>query len=128
MLMNTKFAIFIVISTLVVMALYCSPTNFISAETNCYTIGEHYVCIFTSNAVQPPAKALVFCDKDGKNCTVTWASKVNPVTPDVKNAITNAQTALLAKSNVEGGNSPTPPQCPNTGPIPPNCTMKPPLK
>lgn len=120
--MNTKFAIFIVISALGVFALYCLSANSVSAETNCYTIGEHYVCIFTSNAVQPPAKALVFCDKDGKNCTVTWASKVNPVTPEVKNAINNAQTALLAKANMN------PPECPNTGPIPPNCTMKPPLK
>jgi hypothetical protein len=120
--MDGRFRIFIVVGTLAVMAFYCLSTNTASAETNCYTIGEHYVCIFTSNAVQPPAKALVFCDKDGKNCTVTWASKVNPVTPEAKNAINSAQTALLAKNNVN------PPECPNTGPIPPNCTMKPPLK
>ena len=118
------------------MALYSSSTNFVSAETNCYTIGEHFVCIFTN--ADPPAKALVFCDKDGKNCTVTWASKENPVTPEVKNAIKNAQTAaqtanLSPESQTTNSpdmksNSPTPPQCPNTGPIPPDCTMKPPLK
>lgn len=31
-------------------------------------------------------------------------------------------------SEMKVGNSPNPPQCPNTGPIPPDCTMKPPLK
>jgi hypothetical protein len=31
--------------------------------------------------------------------------KVNVVTPEVKNAIKNAQTALLAKGNVEDSNS-----------------------
>lgn len=80
------------------MALYSSSINFVSAETNCYTFGEHYVCIFTSESTN--TKALVFCDKDGKKCTVTWSSKVNVVTPEVKNAIKNAQTASLAKGNV----------------------------
>jgi hypothetical protein len=95
--MNAKFAIFLVIGTLVVMALYCSSTNFVSAETNCYTSGEKYVCIFTTDSVKPPAKAVVFCDKDGKNCTVTWLSKVKVVTPEVNNAIKNAQIANLAR-------------------------------
>jgi hypothetical protein len=133
--MNAKFAIFIVIGTLVVTALYCSSTNFVSATTNCYTSGEHYVCIFTADSVKPPVQAFLYCDKDGKNCTITWLDKVNPVTPEVKNAIKNAQVANLAKGNVEGSNSestinnsPNPPQCPTTGPIPPDCTMKPPLK
>jgi hypothetical protein len=103
------------------VAIYSSSTNFVSAEVSCYTFGEHYICIYTGTA-EAPVTALISCDKDGKNCTVTWLSKVNVVTPEVKNSIKNAQTALLAKSNVN------PPQCPNTGPIPPNCTMKPPLK
>ena len=87
------------------MAVYSSSTNFVSAETNCYTFGENYVCIFTADSVQPPAKALIWCDKDGKNCTVTWLDKVNVVTPEVKNSIKNAQTANLAKANVEDSNS-----------------------
>ena len=49
--------------------------------------------VFLRMSGSHPQRALVFCDKDGKNCTVTWASKENPVTPEVKNAIKNAQTA-----------------------------------
>lgn len=71
------------------MTLYSSSTHFVSAETSCYTSGEKYVCIFTS--VDPPAKAVVFCDKDGKNCTVTWLSNEKPPTTDVNNAIKNSQ-------------------------------------
>ena len=84
------------------MALYSSSTNFVSAEINCYTSGEHYICIFTSE--DPPAKAISYCDKDGKNCTVTWLDKVNVVTPEVKNAIKNAQIASLARDNVTDSN------------------------
>lgn len=87
--MDIKFAIFVVVGTLVVMALYSTSTNFVSAETNCYSSGEKYVCVFTS--FDPPAKAVVFCDKDGKNCAVTWLSNEKPPTTDAKNAIKNAQ-------------------------------------
>jgi len=98
--MDLKYAIFIVIGTLVVIALCQSSTNFVSAETNCYTFGQNYVCIFTS--VDPPAKALIWCDEHGQNCTVTWSSKDNVVTPEVKNAIKNAQ---IANPEMQGTNS-----------------------
>jgi len=98
--MDLKYAIFIVIGTLVVVALFYSSTNFVSAETNCYTFGQNYVCIFTS--VDPPAKALIWCDEHGQNCTVTWSSKDNVVTPEVKNAIKNAQ---IANPEMQGTNS-----------------------
>ena len=108
------------------MALYCSSTNFVSATTNCYTSGEHYVCIFTADSVKPPVQAFLYCDKDGKNCTITWLDKVNPVTPEVKNAIKNAQVANLAKGNVEGSNSEStinnPPKL-NNGPPPPGLPL-----
>jgi len=107
------------------MAIFSSSSNFVSAETNCYTIGEHFVCIFTSG--DPPAKALIWCDEHGKNCTITWATKENPATPEVMNAIKNAQMAQLSPES-QSRSSPNPPQCPTTGPIPPDCTMKPPLK
>jgi hypothetical protein len=111
--MNAKFAMFILIGTLVVMALYCSSTNFVSAETRCYISGEKRVCITTidqplptqsNRDILPTAKALVLCDKDGTNCTVHWLDKVSVVTPEVKNAIKNAQIANLARDNVSDGN------------------------
>ena len=103
LVLDTKFVIFIVIGSLVVTALYCSYTNFVSAETNCYAFGENYVCIFTADSVQPPAKALIWCDKDGKNCTITWASKVNVVTPEVKNAVKNAQVQVDSAIKSQNG-------------------------
>jgi len=106
------------------MAVYSSSINFASAETNCYTSGEKYVCIFTN--VDPPAKAVALCDKDGKNCSITWLDKVSVVTPEVKKAIKNAQTANLAKGNVEGSNSEStinnPPKL-NNGPPPPGLPL-----
>lgn len=81
-----------------------SFTNFVSAETNCYTFGQNYVCIFTADNVDPPAKALIWCDSKGENCTITWASKDNVVTPEVKTLIDNAQVAQL--DNQETSDSP----------------------
>ena len=101
--MDPKFVILLVLGSLLIIAVYSSSTNFVSAEINCYTSGEKYICIFTN--ADPPAKAVALCDKDGKNCTVTWLDKVNVVTPEVKNSIKNAQTANLAKANVEDSNS-----------------------
>lgn len=92
--MYRKYALFVVIGAVAAIIFYISSTDFVSAETNCYTSGEKWVCIFTSD--DPPAKAVVFCDKDGKNCTVTWLSNEKPPTSDVKNAIENAQVANLA--------------------------------
>ena len=40
--------------------------------------------------------------KTGQNCTVTWSSKDNVVTPEVKNAIKNAQ---IANPEMQGTNS-----------------------
>jgi len=87
--MNAQFAIIIIIGTLLVIAFYSSSSNSVSAETNCYTSGEKWVCIFTSD--DPPAKAVVLCDQDGKNCTVTWLDKETVVTPGVKDAIKKAE-------------------------------------
>ena len=87
--MNDKFAI-IIIGALSIVTSYWLFANFVSAETNCYQWGDKNICIFTSD--DPPAKALVFCDKDGKNCTVTW-SQETVVTPDVKNAIKKAEVS-----------------------------------
>jgi hypothetical protein len=101
--MNSNFVIFIVIASILTMAVYSSSTNFVSAETNCYTFGENYVCIFTADSVQPPAKALIWCDKDGKNCTITWASKANVVTPEVKNAVKNAQVQVKSAIKSQKG-------------------------
>ena len=92
--MYRKYVVFVVIGALAAIIIYISSTNFVSAETSCYTSGEKWVCVFTSD--DPPTKAVVFCDKDGKNCTVTWLSNEKPPTPDVKNAIKNAQIANLA--------------------------------
>lgn len=99
--MNVKYAVFIVLGTLFVMAFYYPFAHFVSAETNCYTFGQNYVCIFTADNVDPPAKALIWCDQNGQNCTITWASKDNAVTPEVKNLIDNAQAQVAQLDNQE---------------------------
>lgn len=107
--MDPKIAIYIITASILTMAVYSSSTNFVSAapETNCYTFGEHYVCIYTSNNVNAPASALISCDKDGKNCTVTWLSKANVVTPEVKTAIKNAQISRSPESQTPNSNDNT---------------------
>src|SRR4029078_523471 len=102
--MNDKFAI-IIIGTLSIVASYWLFANFVSAETNCYTSGEKYVCVFTSD--DPPAKAVIFCDKDGNNCTVTWLDKETVVTPDVKNAIQKAEITNFGSLSPESASNPT---------------------
>jgi hypothetical protein len=96
--MNGRFAIFVVIGALVVMALYSASTNYVSAlETNCYTFGGTYVCIHTDDSVKPPFAAITFCD-DAKNCKTTILDKAD-VTPEVKNSIKNAQIANLGRDS-----------------------------
>ena len=99
--MNVKYAFSIILGTFLVTAFYYSFANFISAETNCYTFGQNYVCIFTADNVDPPAKALIWCDHNGQNCTITWQSKDNVVTPEVKTLIDNAQEQVAQLDNQE---------------------------
>ena len=108
------------------------------------------------------------CDKQKNGtwkCGKTAASTATAVPPDLKNAISKAQSEfntsvtsadnntktprdfgtlkdklLLNDGNMDSNtstankittseaNSPTPPPCPDKGPIPPDCTMKPLLK
>lgn len=103
--MNRKYAFFAVIASLLFTIAFSSLMSFVSAETNCYTFGQNYVCIFTADNVDPSAKALIWCDQNGQNCTITWASKDNAVTPEVKNLIDNAQAqvAQLDKQEITKG-------------------------
>ena len=103
--MHTNFAIFTAMGSLIVVALYCSSANFVSATTtNCYTIGDRYICVHVFDVVKPPAIAVVNCDKDGKNCDVSWVDKQTVVTPDAKNAIKNSEIAKFGRDVVTGGN------------------------
>ena len=97
--LNVRF-VFFIMGALFVIAFCCSSTNFVSAETNCYTSGERWVCVFTST--DPPAKAVVFCDTNGNNCTVTWLDKVNVVPPGIKSTI-DATVKEEMQNNVKDG-------------------------
>jgi hypothetical protein len=57
----------------------------------------------------------------GKSSAIQKSQNGSLVTEQSNTQVTNS-------SEMKVGNSPTPPQCPDTGPIPPDCTMKPPLK
>ena len=87
--MDSKSTIFVAVGSLLVMAIFNSITNFVSAEINCYSSGEKYICIFTSD--DPPATAITFCNSDGTNCKTTWLDKVPPLSPAYKAALRNLQ-------------------------------------
>ena len=90
LVLDTKFALFLVIVAFVAAALYSSSINFVSAlETNCYAFGQgdNYqggICIHTFDEYNPPRYAITYCDKD-KNCTTTYG-KESTVTPGVKDS------------------------------------------
>lgn len=102
--METKSSIFIVLGSLLVMAILSSIPNFVSAETKCYTSGEKYICISTFD-VEPPNTVVTICDAGtNENCTFHWLDKVSVVTPEVEALINNAQVEQL--DNQETSDSP----------------------
>lgn len=96
--MDSKSAIFVAVGSLLVMAIYSPIMNFVSAETvsHCFTIGERYICYYVFDVVKPPAIAVANCDSQGTNCQITWVQQAVE-TPDVKDAIKNAQIANFGR-------------------------------
>jgi hypothetical protein len=126
------------------MAVYSSSTNFVSGATECFEAASstYKICISTVTDTDGSEKTYVFecsADKnDNWHCGDLGKTRVMP--PGLEDAIRKSMTSVgLGKSTTgsqNGGlltgqgstNTPNPPECPATGPIPPNCTMKPPLK
>lgn len=96
--MDTKFTIFILLVSVLTTAAFTSTINFVSAETisHCFTIGDRYICYYVFDVVKPPAIAVANCDSQGTNCQITWVQQVAE-TPDVKDAIKNAQIANFGR-------------------------------
>jgi hypothetical protein len=153
--LDIRLGIFIVIASILTMAVYSSSTNFVSGATECFEAASstYKICISTVTDTDGSEKTYVFecsADKnDNWHCGDLGKTRVTP--PGLEDAIRKSMTSLgLGKSTtgslngglvtgesntqdsnsseMKVGNSPTPPQCPDTGPIPPDCTMKPPLK
>lgn len=96
--MSVKFAFSIVVGTLAFMALYCSYTSFVSAETisHCFTIGARFMCVYVFDSVKPPIVQVANCDSNAENCEITFTREVAE-TPDVKDAIKDAQITKFGK-------------------------------
>lgn len=93
--MKPSYVIFFATASLLFMVTVSSSTNFVSAETKCYTSGEKYICISTFD-VEPPNTVVTICDAGtNDNCTHHWLDKVSTVTPEVETLINNAQVAQL---------------------------------
>ena len=153
--MNTEITIFLVIASVLMMAVFGSSMNFVTAKS---TVTESWSCIQLASS---PNNANCTLTRSGVssdyNCTYNtttkkWScaqAKTSSGTPnqmpgsETLNKMTDSQIPLGLKSALDsalksqnGGLvtgqgstiSPNPPECPKTGPIPPNCTMKPPLK
>jgi hypothetical protein len=153
--MESKFAIFIVIASILTMAVYVSSINSVIAKS---TVTEVWTCI---QLVSSPNSASCHLTRSGVesdyNCSYNTSTKKwtctqaktssgtsNPMTgSETIRKFTDSQIPLGLKgaldSAIKSQNSglvtgqsstisPNPPECPKTGPIPPNCTMKPPLK
>jgi len=153
--LHTTFAIFIIIASILTIAVYCSSINSVIAKS---TVTEVWSCIQLASSPNNASCHLTRSGVDSDyNCsynastkkwTCTQAKTISstpyqiPGSENVRK-FTNSQIPLGLKSALDsaiksqiGGlitgqsnpNSPNPPQCPNSGPIPPNCTMKPPLQ
>ena len=135
------------------MAMYSSSVNFVSAMSyiwQCLQDSGDGTSASCTNTDTKGVKTNYNCTYD--TTTKKWScvkAKTSSGTPnqmpgsETFNKMTNSQIPLGLQSaldsaikNQNGGLvtgqgstiSPNPPECPKTGPIPPNCTMKPPLK
>jgi hypothetical protein len=86
------------------------------------TSSEMRVKDLSSNT--PPSQSL------GETKQIQITGKSSAIQKSQNGSLVTGQsnTQVTNSSEMNVGNSPTPPQCPDTGPIPPDCTMKPPLK
>jgi hypothetical protein len=135
------------------MAIYISSINSVSA-----LLTAHWICTQSDSRPNYASCNYVYLSSSTNyNCnyntkTEKWScvkAKTGSGTPnqipdsETLNKMTDSQIPLGLKSaldsaikNQNGGLvtgqgstiSPNPPECPKTGPIPPDCTMKPPLK
>jgi hypothetical protein len=84
----------------------------------------------TSNPQSTPTSG---CGPGTDNSTCSSTSIPKPTQPTHKgsslgSSTSNSNNAIGSQITTNEGNSPTPPPCPDKGPIPPNCTMKPVIK
>jgi hypothetical protein len=126
--MDTRFLIFGIVSTIFFAGIYSSST----------ALGQEIVTSCTHSSKTTDICTTI--DDDGlatswecktKNGGKTWScEKVKEageaIPPSLKDALSAKVQGNIITTNKDS--SPTPPPCPNTGPIPPDCTMKPLLK
>jgi len=143
--MDTKFVTFAIISSLLVAAIYSSSIFFVSAALNTICTGTSPT---TTTCVVQDGRKFTTWECKTKDGGKTWSCKqvkamtggsippalTDSLTVAIENKVPNNflnKGGLLTEDNQITTNkesSPTPPPCPNTGPIPPDCTMKPLLK
>ena len=153
--MDTRFLIFGILSTMFFAGIYSSSIFFVSAApiTSCFPTSKTTTICTVIDDDDDMTSWECKTSNGGKtwSCDKVKAAVGNSIPPGLNDALTakvqsniidnNNDTkvpndflnkgGLLTKDNqitTNEENSATPPTCPNTGPIPPDCTMKPFLK
>lgn len=113
----------------------CEGTNKRTYDCNYDTTTEKWSCVKTSTKTSPntPNETTdpeTLNKLTGSQIPLGLKSALDSAIKNQNSGLVMGQNNTQVTNSSEStiNNSPNPPQCPTTGPIPPDCTMKPPLK